>query len=388
MLAYRPTCHRCLRPASHCYCAHLTPIPSRTRVVFLQHPREYRMAIGTARMTNLGLANSGLHVGADLDQHPRVRALTDEPTGTALLFPGPGAIEPWALPDGPPATLVVLDGTWIQARKMLARSARLQALPRVGFMPAAPGAYRIRREPAAHCLATVEAVVQVLGRLENDPERFTPLLRAFEQMVEQQLHFKTARPNPYFHAPRVRLPDHARLRLALAKERDRLVAVHVEANAHACEARVVGAPELLQLVAERVANGERFEALLAARRPLAPSVPVHLELPAERFANGEPVAAALARFAVFLQPEDRLACWGRYPLDLLAAEGVVVPEPLNVRDAAGRALGRNPGGPEDAARALAEDGERRRIWTAGRAGRRIAALGTILDAILTPRNGE
>ncbi len=261
MLAYRPTCHRCLRPASHCYCAHLTPIPSRTRVVFLQHPREYRMAIGTARMTNLGLANSELHVGADLDRHPRVRALTDDPTGAALLFPGPGAIEPWALPDGPPATLVVLDGTWIQARKMLARSARLQRLPRVGFTPAAPGAYRIRREPAAHCLATVEAVVQVLGRLENDPERFTPLLRAFEQMVEQQLHFKTARPNPYFHAPRVRLSDRARLRLALAKERDRLVAVHVEANAHACEARVVGAPELLQLVAERVATRRALRGL-------------------------------------------------------------------------------------------------------------------------------
>ncbi len=63
-----------------------------------------------------------------------------------------------------------------------------------------------------------------------------------------------------------------------------------------------------------------------------------------------------------------------------------MPEPLNVRDAAGRALGRSPGGPEDAARALAEDGEGRRIWTAGRAGRRIAALGTILDAILAPTN--
>src|SRR6185436_16830120 len=127
------------------------------------------------------------------DAHPRVRALTEDPRGSALLFPGPGAVEPWALPEGPPHTLVVLDGTWIQARKMLARSRLLQRLPRVAFTPIAPGAYRIRREPAPHCLATVEAVVQVLGRLENDPARFLPLLRAFEQMVEQQLQFKTAR---------------------------------------------------------------------------------------------------------------------------------------------------------------------------------------------------
>lgn len=379
MLAYRVTCHRCLRPASHCYCAHLTPIPSHTRVVFLQHPREYRMPIGTARMSNLGLANSELHVAADLDSHPRVRALADAGPRTVLLFPGPEAVEPWALPEGPPTTLVVIDGTWIQARKMLERSTQLQRLTRVGFTPPAPGAYRIRREPAAHCLATVEAVAQVLGRLENDPERFTPLLRAFEQMVEQQLHFKTARPNPYFHAPRARPSERERVRTMLAQSRDHLVLVHAEANAHACEAPAQP-HELLQLVAERVATGERFEAVLAARRPLAPSAPVHLELPLERFAAGESVAAALARFAAFLRPDDRLACWGGYALDLLAAEGFPVPAGLNVRDAAARALGRRPGGPEDAARALDPAGVGP-AWTAGRAGRRIAALRTILGAI-------
>lgn len=58
------------------------------------------MPIGTARMTNLGLANSELHVAADLDCHPRVRALADAGPWTVLLFPGPGAIEPWAVANG------------------------------------------------------------------------------------------------------------------------------------------------------------------------------------------------------------------------------------------------------------------------------------------------
>jgi DTW domain-containing protein YfiP len=382
MLASRPTCHRCLRPASHCYCAHLTPIASRTRVVFLQHPREHRMPIGTARMTNLGLANSELHVAADLDCHPRVQALAGGDSRTVLLFPGPDAVEPWALPDGPPTTLVVLDGTWIQAQKMLARSEHLRRLTRVAVTPAMPGAYRIRREPAAHCLATVEAVVQVLGRLENDPDRFTPLLRAFEQMVEQQLHFKTARPNPYFHTPRTRPSERDRLQRALAPQRERLVVVHTEANAHAHAARVPGRPELLQLVAERIATGERFEAVLAARRPMAASVPLHLELPARRFDGGETVTATVERFAAFLRPDDRLCCWGRFALDLLAAEGFAHPLVVNLRDAAARVLGRSPGGPEQAAGALAGDHEPRRPWTDGRAGRRIAALGTILDRLL------
>lgn len=343
------------------------------------------MPIGTARMTNLGLANSELHVAADLDHHPRVHTLTNDPRGTALLFPGDDAVEPWTLPDGPPSTLVVLDGTWIQARKMLARSTRLQRLPRVAFTPSRPGAYRIRREPAAHCLATVEAVVQVLGHLENDPERFLPLLRAFEQMVEQQLPYKTTRPNPYFHAPRRRTSERERMQAMLSAAWDRLVIVHGEANAHAYEARVPGAPELLQLAAERLATGERYEALLAPRRPLAPSVPNHLELSAERFASGEDVRDALVRFAAFLRPDDRLCTWGSFTLDLLRAEGFAVGASVNLRDVAARALERTPGGPEQAALALAPEGTGRRPWTDGRAGRRLGAFATIVDAIVAPR---
>jgi len=342
------------------------------------------MPIGTARMTNLGLANSELHVAADLDLHPRVQALAHDPN-TALLFPGPDAIEPWALPGGPPATLVVLDGTWIQAQKMLARSTLLQRLPRVAFAPAAPGAYRIRREPAAHCLATVEAVVQVLGRLEHDPERFLPLLRAFEQMVEQQLHFKTARPNPYFHAPRERPSDRERVRTMLAKEREHLVVVYGEANSHAFDTHDPRPSELLQLVAERFATGERYEAMLAPRRPLAASVPTHLELSLERFEGGETVAAAFDRFAAFLQPDDRLCAWGRFTLDMLQNEGFAPPATINVREVAARALGRSPGGPEQAAKALAANGTERIPWSAGRAGRRLAALGTILERVLVDR---
>ena len=52
----------------------LAPIASATRVVFLQHPRESRVAIGTCRMAHLALAGSELHRGVSaaaqaLSQH-------------------------------------------------------------------------------------------------------------------------------------------------------------------------------------------------------------------------------------------------------------------------------------------------------------------------------
>ena len=48
----RPVCARCRRPSAVCYCAHLLSLPTRTRVVFLQHPREAK-AISVGEMAKV-----------------------------------------------------------------------------------------------------------------------------------------------------------------------------------------------------------------------------------------------------------------------------------------------------------------------------------------------
>lgn len=161
----------------------LVPVATRVHVALLQHVREARRRVGTCRMVHLGLAGSELLVGAAFDAHPRVRALAAQPD-TAVLFPGPGALAPGSVR---PRTLIVVDGTWSEARKLLERSPVLRVLPRIGLDVEVPGRYRFRREPAPHCLATVEAVVQVLAQLDGPAERYTGLLAAFERMVTAQL---------------------------------------------------------------------------------------------------------------------------------------------------------------------------------------------------------
>jgi DTW domain-containing protein YfiP len=195
-------CLRCGRPRSLCYCARLAPVATATRVVFLQHPRERRVRIGTARLAHLGLANSEFHLGVEFADNARVTALVRDGSA-AILFPGDGACDPAALADGRPDTLVVLDGTWGQARKLLFRNPALAALPRLGFQPERPSRYRVRREPAPYCLSTVEAVVEALGRLEGGRERFRALLATFEDLVELQLACAATRPRPYRRAPRL-----------------------------------------------------------------------------------------------------------------------------------------------------------------------------------------
>jgi len=381
---FRPTCTRCLRPMTGCYCAHIHPTPSRTRIVFLQHPRERRVAFGTARMAHLALPNSELHVGVEFDDHPRVRALAAAPHGqTVVLYPAPDAVEPEALPRDACRNLLVIDGTWIQARKMLARNALVRSLPRVGFAPYLPSRYRIRREPAPHCRATIEAVVEALERIERDDTKFRPLLRAFDHMVEQQIHYKEHQPNPYTRAHKRRHQGREDPVLRQLRERfSDLVVVYGEANAHPRDSDVPGASELIQLVAIRPASGERFVAVIAPRRPLAPAAPRHLELDAAKVLGGETVGAAMTRWRAFLRRQDVLCTWGSYTLDLLRAEGDPPRPALDLRSATARWLGRRIGGAEAVAQMLGAENPST-PWTAGRAGQRIVALTEIVERAAT-----
>jgi DTW domain-containing protein YfiP len=160
----RAVCGRCRRPESVCYCRHVTTLETKTRVVLLQHPRERDVAFGTAHMASLCLAGAELHVGVKFGGSPALtRALSDPERPAILLYPGEGAIDVSEDPPKGPVTLVVVDGTWWQARKVVRQNPELAALPRYSFRPPRPSEYRIRREPEEEYVSTIEALVHVLG---------------------------------------------------------------------------------------------------------------------------------------------------------------------------------------------------------------------------------
>jgi DTW domain-containing protein YfiP len=381
--APRPLCTRCRRPAPLCYCAHLPSLPTRARVVILQHPRERRVPIGTARMAHLALPNSELHTGIEFDAHPRIAALRAQP-GTALLFPGAGARDPAQVHPHELEHLIVVDGTWAQARKVLKLNPGLRALPRIGLKPERPGNYRIRAEPSADCLATIEAISAALGLLERDREKFAGMLAAFDFMVDQQLARMAARlddPEIAQRArtkrPRLRRPSDEQRLLANLRE---VVCVHAEVNAHPRALAVPGDAELLHLVARR-ASGEEFRALLAPRRPLAPNAWVHLGVSSEEILAGETLESARARWAAFKRPGELHCGWGQFARDQLARESFASGGYLDLRLVVARRLQARPGSP---AEALARLGAKARASDAtDRATRVVDALEQLVDRLAT-----
>jgi DTW domain-containing protein YfiP len=361
-------------------------------VLLLQHPRERKKAIGTARLAHLCLPGSELHVGVEFDDDASVRAALAEADAAGrpahLLFPGPRAVDlAEAKLDGP-VTLVVVDGTWWQARKLLKRNARLAALPQVRFTPRAPSRYRIRREPAQDYVATVEALAHVLGVLEEAPERFAGLLRPFEAMIDRQLYFAThvrggRRRHALHRARRARRPRGPRGPVLLRERAANVVCLHGEANAWPARQPGGHPPELVHWVARRAGTGETFEAIIAPRRPLAPAIPRHIRIPRERLAEGESWPSFRERWAAFAREDDVVCSWGRFPLDLLESEGVALPAArVDVRPAVGVYFGMRAGAIEDCTLRLGIPAVA--PFAIGRGGERLAALSAIVDRMLSP----
>lgn len=340
----RAVCWTCRRPAVVCYCRFVRQVKTRTRVVILQHPRERDVPINTARIAPLCLPEAELHVGLDWERLP----CADDPSRPAvLLYPDKDAIDVEERPPPGPVTLVVVDGTWSQARTLVRRSPALAALPRYAFRPRAPSDYRIRKEPHESYVSTIEALVAVLGVLEGDPARMEALLEPFRAMVEAQLAYargsagtrhQAARRERLARPPRVPAP----IRFLRERAAD-LVCVHGEANSWPYDApeRATCPDELVMWVARRPATGEELRAFVAPRNPLCPTTPHHLGVPAEHLLGGEALDAFRERWAAFLRPRDVMCSWGPYAPDLLRAAGGAFPSKrVDLRPAA-RSL---PGG--------------------------------------------
>lgn len=326
----REVCLRCLRPKSVCYCHHLTSIETKTRIVLLQHPRERYVPIGTARMATLCLPNSELHVGIEWEESSVLRKAISDPLRPAvLLYPGEDALDVMQTPPEGPVTLVVVDGTWWQAKKLIKENPCLAALPRYAFTPPTLSDYRIRKEPHPACVSTLEALVHVLGALEGDAARFQPLLAPFRAMVDTQIHCQETLHGARTRHRRKPKPVRSRIPEVLRERPQDLVCVVAEANAwpYGHPARDSGpGEELVQWAAIRLMTGEVLDYVTKPIGPLAPRAPFHLRLSLEEINAGGSLDGLRAAWRAFVRDTDVLVAWGRYPVTELTGIDGFLPE--------------------------------------------------------------
>ena len=182
----RPTCERCLRPERCCVCSLIQPVHNRTPVLIIQHPDEAKHAFNTVRLVRLALRAVEVRV-AVCNEAEQPLCPPCAPEGAVLLYPG-GEAQPIETLTQPPASLVLVDGTWSTARKLVYHNPWIGALPRVSLRPEGARRVRLRRAPRPELqLSSIEAIAAALSVLEPNNDSIVRLLEAFEGMVEQQL---------------------------------------------------------------------------------------------------------------------------------------------------------------------------------------------------------
>lgn len=205
------SCERCGKPRAVCVCDRIEPLASRVRVLVLQHPQEDDVVLGTARLVSL-----------TLPEHARIArglswASLEHAIETAGWSPEGIDRERWAvlaaakLPEGlsedvrarpvlvldrkgrvrerdaaPIEGLVVLDGTWSQAKTLWWRNPWLLKLSRVVLRPREPSMYgKLRREPRREWVSTLEAIADALPALGEPEATRDALRRALRTMLQR-----------------------------------------------------------------------------------------------------------------------------------------------------------------------------------------------------------
>ena len=181
------------------------PIDNRIFVLILQHPREKKEALATAAATRALLSHAELVVGLSWPNLSRALGRSVDLKRWAVLYLG------WARPAalghlreiialdrrGEPAAdqeamlrglegVVVLDGTWKEAKTLWWRNPWLLKMRRLVLNPEHKSRYgRIRREPRREALSTLEAVALLLKHLDGRPEIEATLLGALDRLIAE-----------------------------------------------------------------------------------------------------------------------------------------------------------------------------------------------------------
>ena len=206
------SCPNCLKPNHLCICEAVQPIDNSVFLLILQHPQEKRENLGTAQIAHLQFANSMVKVGLSWPGLKRILGREVDPKRWGVLYLGP--VKEGGAPraevavvdrNGEPLRdsaeiledlegVIVLDGTWSQAKTLWWRNAWLLKCRRIVLNPQFRSLYgQARKEPRRDSVSTLEAGAFLLSRLEGDQAILDTALKPFSLLLKK---LRQPRPRP------------------------------------------------------------------------------------------------------------------------------------------------------------------------------------------------
>ena len=186
-----------------CICDAAESFSNKIRVLVLQHPQEQFKVLNSARLTRLTLQNSDLRVGLSWPNFKRVCGDDSAPSDWGILYlknelhlandnkstkrvDKDSAMSVTGkngriIEDRPQIKgIIVIDGSWKQAKAMWWRNPWFLRLNRISLNPAHPS---LRKQVKKSGLSTIEAAALALGELGEDVHICQSLIKQYEELI-------------------------------------------------------------------------------------------------------------------------------------------------------------------------------------------------------------
>src|SRR5258707_11384744 len=221
-------CPYCERPLPLCICASVRRIDNRVSVLILQHPQEQDRALGPARLTARHFKTAVVKIGLSWPSLSKALGRpVHDPSRWAVLYLGSSKVADLDTERDIVAInrkgelevdqrgiladiegVVLLDGTWSQAKALWWRNAWMLKCQRVILDPEHPSRYgKLRKEPRSDGLFTIEAAAMLLAGLEKRPDIAETLNGSFERLLARYREVQTTMPEL---APKPKKRDYRR----------------------------------------------------------------------------------------------------------------------------------------------------------------------------------
>ena len=213
------TCDDCLKIKELCICAEIKKLKTNHHVLILQHPQEPDKDLGTAQIAHLALPNSTLKVGLSWRNLSAALGRETQNQRWAVLYLGSGAKlaagsseklvpglnltnkngVPFESREGKKIKdelegIIILDGTWSQAKTLWWRNAWLLKVRRAILNPTHKSLYGpLRKEPRRECLSTIESIAESLNSLGEPAQIGDELRGTFSKLLTRYSDEKKAR---------------------------------------------------------------------------------------------------------------------------------------------------------------------------------------------------
>ena len=181
-------CQNCGLPEIVCICDRINKISLKTKVSVIIPYSERFKASNTGGLVKATLTNSEIFIRGEKNKKFEASKVLKKDYQNLILYTGGRKLtHEYIKSFEKPVNLIVPDGTWTSAPRIIVREKEFHNIPKVTLFNPPFSQYKLRKHPNPEYISTFEAILYSLEIIENNSELKNQLLNYFLMKIDAML---------------------------------------------------------------------------------------------------------------------------------------------------------------------------------------------------------